>query len=95
MKTYEKEIQKAQRILDETLNLLKENIECEVLAYHKGRYKSRFFTKGRKQGKGVRVKIPEEWIEDTSAIDHNIREELKTFLTTLEGKPKSSRYSSD
>ncbi len=88
---FEKEIQKAQRILDETIGILKENIECEVLAYDKGRYKIRFFTKGRREGKGMKVKIPEEWIEDTSPSDNNIRDELKSLLKSLEGKSRSSR----
>ena len=87
----EKEIQKAQRILDETIEVLNENIECEVLAYDKERYKARFFTKGRRQSKGVKVKIPEEWIEDTSPSDNNVRDELKNLLQSLEGKSRSSR----
>ncbi len=91
MKTFEKEIQKAQRILDETIGALKENIECEVLAYDKERYKARFFNKGRRHSKGVKVKIPEEWIEDTSPSENNIRDELKSLLRSLEGKSRSSR----
>lgn len=91
MKIFEKEIQKAQRILDETLDVLKENIECEVLAYSKKGYKTRFFMRGKKASRGVKVEIPEEWIDDTSPSDNMIRHELKAFLISLEGKTKSSR----
>ena len=70
-----KEIQKAQRILDETIETLKGNIKCEVFAYDKKGYRVRFFTKGSKLTGGVSVNIPEEWIEDTSPVDNNIREE--------------------
>ena len=90
IKTFERAIQKAQRILDETLDVLKENIECEVLAYHKKGYKTRFFAKGKKPTRGVKVKIPEEWVEDTSPSDNIIRHELKSFLVSLERKTKSS-----
>ena len=80
--------QKAQRILDETIETLKGNIKCEVFAYDGKGYKVRFFTKGNKSSKGVRVNIPEEWIEDTSPSDNNIRDELKSLLTNLERKGK-------
>ena len=84
----EKEIQKAQRILDETIKFLKGNIECEVLVYDKKGYKVRFFTKGEKLRSGVRVNVPQEWIEDTSPSDNTIRDELKSLLKYLEGKRK-------
>ena len=88
---FEKEIQKAQRILDETIETLKGNIKCEVFAYDKKGYRVRFFTKGSKLTGGVRVYIPKEWIEDTSPIDNNIRDELKSFLREVEQKPKKER----
>ena len=86
-----KEIQKGQRILDETIETLKENIKCEVFAYDRKGYKVRFFTRGSKLTGGVRVNIPKEWIEDTSPVDNNIRDELKSFLRELEQKPKRER----
>ncbi len=91
MKTIEKEIQKAQRILDEALLVLRENIECEVLVYNKERYIARFFTKGKRKSRGVKVEIPEEWIEDTSPSDSMIRAELMIFLLSLDGKTKFSQ----
>jgi len=91
MKTFEKEIQKAQRILDEALLVLRENIECEVLVYNKERYITRFFTKGKRTSRGVKVEIPEEWIEDTSPLDSMIRAELTIFLLSLDGQTKSSQ----
>ncbi len=91
MRTFEKEIQKAQRILDEALLVLRENIECEVLVYNKEGYITRFFTKGKRTSKGVKVEIPEEWIEDTSPSDSMIRAELMIFLLSLEGKTKFSQ----
>ena len=86
-----KEIQKAQRILDETIETLKGNIKCEVFAYDKKGYKVRFFTKGSKLIGGVRVNIPEEWIEDTSPSDNNIRDELRSLLRNLEHKRKKEK----
>ena len=86
-----KEIQKGQRILDETKETLKENIRCEVFGYDKKGYRDRFFTRGSKLTGGVRVNIPKEWIEDTSPVDNNIRDELKSFLRELEQKPKRER----
>ena len=86
-----KEKQKAQRILDETIETLKGNIKCEVFAYDEKGYKIRFFTKGDKSSKGVRVNIPEEWIEDTSPSDNNIRNELKSLLINLEQEEKKQR----
>lgn len=86
-----KEIQKGQRILDETIETLKENIKCEVFTYDRKGYKVRFFTRGSKLTGGVRVNIPKEWIEDTSPVDNNIRDELKSFLKELEQKPKKER----
>jgi len=87
----EKEIRKAQRILDETIETLKGNTKCEVFAYDEKGYKVRFFTKGDKSSKGVRVNIPEEWIEDTSPSDNNIRDELRSLLINLERKGKGQR----
>ena len=86
-----KEIQKGQRILDETIETLKENIKCEVFAYDRKGYKVQLFTKGSKLTRGMRVNIPKEWIEDTSPVDNNIRDELKSFLRELEQKPKRER----
>jgi hypothetical protein len=86
-----KEIQKAQRILDETIETLKGNIKCEVFAYDKKGFRVRFFTKGSKLTRGVRVNIPEEWIEDTSPVDNNIRDELRSLLRELEQKPKKEK----
>jgi hypothetical protein len=83
-----KEIQKAQRILDETIETLKGNIKCEVFGYDKKGYKVRFFKKAGKLTGGMRVNIPKEWIEDTSPVDNSIREELESFLRGLEQKPK-------
>ena len=83
-----KEIQKAQRILDETIETLKRNIKCEVFGYDKKGYKVRFFKKAGALAGGMKVKIPKEWIEDTSPIDNNIREELGSFLGQLEQKSK-------
>ena len=87
----EKEIRKAQRILDETIETLKGNTKCEVFAYDENGYKVRFFTKGDKSSNGVRVNIPEEWIEDTSPSDNNIRDELRSLLINLERKGKGQR----
>ena len=87
----EKEIQKAQRILDETIEALKGNIKCQVFAYDEKGYKVRFFTKGGKSSKGVGFNIPEEWIEDTSPSDNNIRDELRRLLINLERKGKGQR----
>jgi len=84
----EKEIRKAQRILDETIETLRVNTECEVFGYGEKGYRVRFITKGDKSRKGVRVIIPEEWIEDTSPSDNNIRDELRTLLINLERKGK-------
>ncbi len=91
MKTVEKEMQRAQRILDEALIVLRENIECEVLVYNKETYITRFFTKGKRTSRGVKVEIPEEWIEDTSPSDSMIRAELMIFLLSLDGKTKFSQ----
>ena len=82
----EKEIRKAQRILNETIETLKGNTKCEVFGYGERGYRVRFITKGDKSSKGVRVVIPEEWIEDTSPSDNNIRDELRSLLMNLEGK---------
>ncbi len=87
----EKEKQKAQRILDETIETLKGNIKCEVFAYGEKGYKVRFFPKRDKSSKGMRVIIPEEWIEDTSASDNNIRDELRSLLINLERQGKGQR----
>jgi hypothetical protein len=84
----EKQMQKAQRILDQTIETLKRNMECEVFAYDKKGYKVRFFTKGNKSSSGVRVNIPEEWIEDTSPSGNNIRDKLRSLLRNLEQKGK-------
>ena len=86
-----KEIQKAQRILDETIEILKGNTRCQVFGYDKKGYKVRFFRKAGKVTGGMKVNIPKEWIEDTSPIDNNIREELESFLKELEQKPKKER----
>ena len=86
-----REIQKAQRILEQTIETLKGNIECEVFAYDEKGYKVRFFTKGNKSSRGVRVNVPEEWIEDTSPSDNNIRDELRGLLRNLEQKGKKKR----
>jgi hypothetical protein len=87
----EKQMQKAQTILDQTIETLKENIECEVFAYDEKGYKVRFFTKRNKSSRGVRVNIPEEWIEDTSPSDNNIRDELRSLLRNLEQRGKKKR----
>jgi hypothetical protein len=87
----EKQMQKAQRILDQTIETLKGNTECEVFAYDEKGYKGRFFTKGNKSSRGVRVNIPEEWIEDTSPSDNNIRDELRSLLRNLEQRGKKKR----
>ena len=81
----EKEIRKAQRILNETIETLKGNTKCEVFGCGEKGYRVRFITKGDKSNKGVRVIIPEEWIEDTSPSDDNIRDELRSLLINLEG----------
>jgi Ni,Fe-hydrogenase III large subunit len=47
--------------------------------------------KGSKLIGGVRGNIPKEWIEDTSPVDNNIREELISFLRELEQKPKKEK----
>ena len=86
-----KEIQKAQRILDEAIETLKGNIKCEVFAYDKKGYRVRFVTKGSKLTGGVRVNIPGEWIEDPSPSDNNIRDELKSLLRNLEQKIKKEK----
>jgi len=86
-----REIQKAQRILNETIEMLKGNIRCEVFGYGEKGYKVRFFTKGSKLTGGVRVNIPEEWIEDTSPSDNNIRDELRSLLRNLEQKGRKNR----
>jgi NADH:ubiquinone oxidoreductase subunit D len=86
-----KEMQKAQRILDETIETLKGNIKCEVFGYDKKGYKVRFFKRAGTSTGGMKVNIPKEWIEDTSPIDNNIREELEGFLRELEQKPKKKR----
>ena len=82
----EKEIRKAQRILNETIETLKGNTKCEVFGYGEKGYRVRFITKGDKSSKGVRVIIPEEWIEDTTPSDNNIRDELRSLLINLERK---------
>ena len=82
----EKEVRKAQRILNETIETLKGDTKCEVFGYGKKGYRVRFITKGDKSNKGVRLIIPEEWIEDTSPSDNNIRDELRSLLINLEGK---------
>ncbi len=87
----EKEISKAQRILDETIETLEGKTKCEVFGYGEKGYRVRFFTKGDKSSKGVRVIIPEEWIEDTSPSDNNIRGELRSLLINLEQKGKGQR----
>ena len=84
----EKEIRKAQRILNEAVETLKGNTRCEVFGYGEKGYRVRFIIKGDKSSKGVRVIIPEEWIEDTSPSDNNIRDELRSLLINLEGKGK-------
>ena len=86
-----KQMQKAQRILDQTIETLKGKFECEVFAYDGKGYKFRFFTRGNKSSRGVRVNIPEEWIEDTSPSDNNIRDELRSLLRNLEQKRKKKR----
>ncbi len=83
-----KEMQKAQRILDETIETLKGSIKCEVFGFDKKGYKVRFFKKAGKVTGGMKVNLPKEWIEDTSPVDRNIREELESFLRELEPKPK-------
>jgi len=83
-----KDIQKAQRILDETIETLNGNLKCEVFGYDRKRYKVRFFRKEGNLRGGMRVNIPKEWIEDTSPVDNNIREELGSFLGELEQKPR-------
>jgi len=87
----EKQMQKAQRILDQTIETLKGNIECEVFAYDEKGYKVRFFKKRNKSSRGARVNIPEEWIEDTSPSDNNIRDELRSLLRNLEQRGKKKR----
>ena len=88
---FEKQVQKAQRILDETIEALKGNIRCEVIAYDEKGYRVHFFARGDKSSKRVRVKIPEAWIEDTSPSDNNIRDELRSLLINLERKRKGQR----
>ena len=82
----EKEIWKAQRIINETIETLKGDTRCEVFGCGKKGYRVRFIMKGDKSSKGVRVIIPEEWIEDTTPSDNNIRDELRSLLINLEGK---------
>ena len=89
-KQFEKEISRAQRIINETLEILRENIECEVLLYDKKGYTTRFFTKGKRTSMGVKVQIPEEWIEDTSPSESMIRSELIILLLSLDGKVRFS-----
>jgi hypothetical protein len=86
-----KEVQKGQRILDETIEILKGSIKCEVFGYDRKGYRVRFFRKSGKLTGGMRVNIPKEWIEDTSPLDNNIREELESFLRELDQKPKKER----
>lgn len=81
-KTKQEEIQKAERILCESLVLLKRDIRCEVLSYDQKGYKARFSV-GEKQNREVILEIPREWIEDSSPLDWIIRPELKTFLQSL------------
>jgi hypothetical protein len=62
-----------------------------VINYKDEKYKVQFFTKENRLIRGVGSDIPEEWIEDTSPMKNDIRDELKSLLRGLEQEAKRER----
>ena len=86
-----KRIKNAQKILDWTIESLNLSIKCMVINYKDEKYKVQFFTKKNTLVRGVGSDIPEEWIEDTSPMKNDIRDELKSLLRGLEQEAKRER----
>ena len=86
-----KRIENAQKTLDWAIESLDFSIKCMVINHRHEKYKVQFFTKKNRLIRGVGSDIPEEWIEDTSPMKDDIRDELKSLLRDLEQEAKREK----